>query len=280
MSHPTTCAKNANQHPGHIILEGKQKQCTSEQKQANDTEVERAQGEQETAQEHEEESQLTNPPKPKPRLHLIINDPSQDSAYTMKSVFGDDDRVESNMTILVAQGKLVGADEAIRIADQHSMDSQKWKPDSSWYEVFPSLSMLTTMILLTKTILFYWDCIDSSLEADKSKYSGVGDVVDWADKLASSKPLHTLLSQCSASNSHYAWLVSSMGMGSQIKVQAPPTSTCSSSHPATPMINNPPGAGTCDDDSPYIQGSDTGEHLAMSHPSAKTIHQRMNAMWL
>ncbi|KAI5999540.1 hypothetical protein EDD15DRAFT_2193603 [Pisolithus albus] len=201
-----------------------------------------------------------------------------------KSVFGDDDRVESDMTgmdlsggplmdlqgggeqlvdgggeelddelegslnemaqkrkctqkassrdaVLVAQGKLVGADEANRIADQHSMDGQKQKLDFSQYEIFPSLNMLTMMILLTKTILFYWDCIDSSLEADKSKYSGIGDVVDWADKLASSKPLHTLLSQCSASNSHYA---------------------CN--HPPTPMTNNIPDADICNDDSPYIQG--------------------------
>ncbi|KAI6095578.1 hypothetical protein EDD16DRAFT_1518038 [Pisolithus croceorrhizus] len=344
MSHPTTHAKNASQHPGHILLEGKQQQCTSEQKQANDAEAERAWEEQEAAWEcgiqrlvniidssiQEEESQLTNPPKPKPRPCLIVKDPSQDSTDMTKSVFGDDDRAESDMTgmdlsggslidsqgggeqlvdggeeldnklegslnkaaqkqkctqkasshdaVLVVRGKLVGADEANRIADWHSMDSQKWKPDSSRYEVFPSLSMLTMMILLTETILFYWDCIDSSLEADKNKYSGVREVVNWADKLASSKPLHTLLSQHSASNSHYAWSVSSMGMGSQIRVQAPPTSACSSSHPPTPMINNPPEAGTHDDDSPYIQGSDTGEHLAISHPSAKTIHRRMNAM--
>ncbi|KAI6100073.1 hypothetical protein EDD16DRAFT_1526586 [Pisolithus croceorrhizus] len=111
MSHPTTHAKNASQHPGHILLEGKQKQCTSEQKQANDAEGERAWEEQEAAWEcgiqqlaniidssiQEEESQLTNPPKPKPRLHLIVKDPSQDSADMTKSVFGDDDRAESDM---------------------------------------------------------------------------------------------------------------------------------------------------------------------------------------
>ncbi|KAI5980709.1 hypothetical protein EDD15DRAFT_2381486 [Pisolithus albus] len=278
----------------------------------------------------EEESQLTNPPKPKPRLHLIIKDPSQDSVDMTKSVFGDDDRVESDMigmdlsggslidsqgggewlvdggeeldnelegslnevaqkrkrtqkasshdAVLAARGKLVGADEANRIADRHSMDSQKRKPDSSRYTVFPSLSMLTTMILLTETVLFYWDCINSSLEVDKSKYSGVGEVVDWADKLASSKPLHTLLSQRSASNSCYVWSVSSTGTGSQIRVRAPPTSTCSSSRPPTPMINNPPEAGTHDDDSPYVQGSDTGERLAISHPSTKTLRHRTNAM--
>ncbi|KAI6095181.1 hypothetical protein EV401DRAFT_2083842 [Pisolithus croceorrhizus] len=136
----------------------------------------------------EEERQLTSPPKLKPRLHLIVKDPSQGSVDMTKSIFGDDDRTESNMT-----------------------------------------------------------------EADKSKYSGIGDVINWAGKLASSKPLHTLLSQHSASNSHYA--------------------CC----PATPMINNPPEAGT-HDDSPCIQGSDTGECLTMSHPSTKTICHRMNAM--
>ncbi|KAI6033975.1 hypothetical protein BKA83DRAFT_4121281 [Pisolithus microcarpus] len=138
--------------------------------------------------------------------------------------------------------------------------------------------MLTMMILLTKTVLFYWDCINSSLEVDKSKYPGIGEVVNWANKLTSSKPLHTLLSQHLASNSHYAQLVSSTGMGSQIKVQAPPTSTCSSSCPPTPMTNNAPDVDIHDDDSPYIQGSDTGEHLAVSHPSTKTVHHRMNAM--
>ncbi|KAI6004697.1 hypothetical protein EDD15DRAFT_2359442 [Pisolithus albus] len=345
MSRPTTRAKNANQHPGHILLEGKQKRRTSEQKQADDAEAERAREEREAARERgiqrlaniidssiqEEESQLTNPPKPKPRLRLIVKDPSQDSADTTKSVFGDDDRAASDMTgmdlsggpltdlqgggeqlvdgggeelddelegslnetaqkrkrtqkassrdaVLAARGKLVGADEANRIADRHSMDGQKRKLDSSRYEVFPSLNMLTTMILLTETVLFYWDCIDSSLEADKSKYSGVGDVVDWADKLASSKPLHTLLSQRSASNSRYARSVSSTGTGSQIRVRAPPTSTCSSSRPPTPMTNNAPDADIRNDDSPYIQGSDTGERLAVSHPSTKTVRRRTNAM--
>ncbi|KAI6098547.1 hypothetical protein F5141DRAFT_1066894 [Pisolithus sp. B1] len=215
MSCPTTHAKNASQHPGHIVLEGKQNSI------------------------QEEESQLTNPPKLKPRLCLIIKDLSQDSADMTKSVFGDDDRMESNMTDLQGGGEQLanGGEELDNelegslnemaqkqkctqkalIADRHSMDSQKQKPDSSQYKVFPSLSILTTMILLTETILFYWDCIDSSLEADKSKYSGVGDVVNWANKLTSSKPLHTLLSQCSASNSRYAWLVTSTGTGSQIK---------------------------------------------------------------
>ncbi|KAI5985952.1 hypothetical protein EDD15DRAFT_2200331 [Pisolithus albus] len=253
MSHPTTRAKNASQHPGHILLEGKQKRRTSEQKQADDVEAERAWEEQEAAWERgiqrlvniidssiqEEESQLTNPPKPKPRLCLIIKDPSQDSADMTKSVFGDDDRVESDMIDSQGGGeRLVDGGEELdnelegslneaaqKIADWHSMDSQKWKPDSSQYAVFPSLSMLTMMILLTETILFYWDCIDSSLEADKSKYSGIGEVVDWADKLASSKPLHTLISQRSASNSHYAWTnamaITDVVSGSELNESAP-----------------------------------------------------------
>ncbi|KAI5986493.1 hypothetical protein EDD15DRAFT_2373207 [Pisolithus albus] len=44
------------------------------------------------------------------------------------------------------------------------------------------------------------------------------------------------------------------------------------------MINKPPEAGTHDDNSPYVQGSDTGERLAISHPSAKTLRHRTNAL--
>ncbi|KAI5986656.1 hypothetical protein EDD15DRAFT_2200040 [Pisolithus albus] len=112
MSRPTTRAKNAHQHPGHIILEGKQKRRTSEQKQADDAAAERAREEQEAAQERgiqrlaniiddtiqEEENRLTNPPKPRPRLRLIVKDPSHESADTTESVMGDSDRLASDVT--------------------------------------------------------------------------------------------------------------------------------------------------------------------------------------
>ncbi|KAF8837099.1 hypothetical protein BDN67DRAFT_1014127 [Paxillus ammoniavirescens] len=64
MSHPVTRAKNSSQHPGQIVLEGKQKRCTSEQKQADDAQAEHILN----RTEQEEENLLTNPPRPRPRI--------------------------------------------------------------------------------------------------------------------------------------------------------------------------------------------------------------------
>lgn len=57
---------------------------------------------------------------------------------------------------------------------------------------------------LTETIFFYWDCVDLSIQVSaKSDVTGIGEVKDWADKLASMKFLHPF--QCSAStNSRYS----------------------------------------------------------------------------
>ena len=43
MTHPATHSKNTSQYPGHVVTEGKQKRHTSEQKQADDAEVDHAQ---------------------------------------------------------------------------------------------------------------------------------------------------------------------------------------------------------------------------------------------
>ncbi|KAI5984034.1 hypothetical protein EDD15DRAFT_2375581 [Pisolithus albus] len=319
MSRPTTHAKNAHQHPGHIILEGKQKRRTSEQKQADDAAAERAREEQEAAQERgiqrlaniiddtiqEEENRLTNPPKPRPRLRLIVKDPSHESADTTESVMGDSDRLASDVTgmdpadkrpsgevladsqgsgellvygleesevgleesltevvqkqkrtqktssrdaVLAARGEPGGGGGADRITDRHSMDVQKRKPTSA------------------------------RLDTDKQKFSGIGDVADWADKLASSKPLHTLLSQRSAASSRHARSISSMGTSSQIKLRTTPASTRSSTRPSTPAFSNPPTSETCNDDSPYLQGNDDSERQAMSNPSLKSVRRRTDTM--
>ncbi|KAI6011732.1 hypothetical protein EDC04DRAFT_2905318 [Pisolithus marmoratus] len=136
---------------------------------------------------------------------------------------------------------------------------------------------MTMMILLTETILFYWDCIDSSLETDKQKYSGIGAVTDWADKITFTKPLHTLLSQHSAASSHYAQSIPSMGVSS-VKLQGTPASTHSSTCPSTPVTSHPSNSAAFNDNSPYLQGNDNSEHQVMPNPSMKAIHHRTNAM--
>ncbi|KIK88113.1 hypothetical protein PAXRUDRAFT_152302 [Paxillus rubicundulus Ve08.2h10] len=51
MSHPVTHAKNANQHPGLILSEGKQIKCTLERKQADNSQAKQARQEHAAAQE-------------------------------------------------------------------------------------------------------------------------------------------------------------------------------------------------------------------------------------
>lgn len=86
MLRPTTHAKNANQHPGNILLKGKQKKHTPEEKQADDARVEQQRQEQAAAREHgikclanimdqaekDEKSLLTQPPKPRPQPCIIL----------------------------------------------------------------------------------------------------------------------------------------------------------------------------------------------------------------
>ncbi|KAI6003230.1 hypothetical protein F5J12DRAFT_893857 [Pisolithus orientalis] len=47
------------------------------------------------------------------------------------------------------------------------------------------------MLLLTKTILFYWDFLDVQSSSAKGNIAGIGKVKDWAEKLLSSKAIHS-----------------------------------------------------------------------------------------
>ena len=87
MSWPATCQKNSSQQPSLIILEGKQKCRTSEQKQADNTQAQMKKLEKLTVEKEglervvnlidravqEEESVLTN--WPKSWLHIIVKPP-------------------------------------------------------------------------------------------------------------------------------------------------------------------------------------------------------------
>ena len=92
------------------------------------------------------------------------------------------------------------------------------------------------MILLTETVLYYWDCLDelycqSSLESTKDSFAGVGPVKDWADRLASVKPLHPLLSRDSSPQVRTI----SSGTGNSTRIKGPRVTPASSTRPPTPI---------------------------------------------
>ena len=92
MSQPATHPKNASQHPGHILLKGKQNRHTAEQKQLDDARAEQQLQEKEAAWEQgikrlanivEQSTQdeglcIANPlrPRPQPRVVSKTADPS------------------------------------------------------------------------------------------------------------------------------------------------------------------------------------------------------------
>ena len=58
------------------------------------------------------------------------------------------------------------------------------------------LLLTCTMLLLTETVLFYWDFLDDLYQQSiKDNISGIGKIEDWANKITSAKPVHTLIAQ-------------------------------------------------------------------------------------
>ncbi|KAG6369747.1 hypothetical protein JVT61DRAFT_13616 [Boletus reticuloceps] len=112
------------------------------------------------------------------------------------------------------------------------------------------------MLVLTKTILFYWDSIDYNYrqgsQAAKDEFAGI---TDWAEKLASSKSLHSILSQHSTSSRYARSTSTTTGR------KAPhitPASTNYTSTPAPSTISEDPVVD-------YIDGDDEAERKLLSN---------------
>lgn len=70
------------------------------------------------------------------------------------------------------------------------------------------------MLLLTKTVLFYWDFLDVQSSSANGDVAGIGKVKDWAEKPLSSKAIHSpRVSASSASHCHASSLLNVMSLG-------------------------------------------------------------------
>ncbi|KIN99785.1 hypothetical protein M404DRAFT_30039 [Pisolithus tinctorius Marx 270] len=222
MSCPTTHAKNAHQHPGYILLEGKQVQRTSEQKQGDDAQTKQARLKQAATQERgikclaniveetecQEKMLLTDIPKPRPKLHIVLTTPvrpSEESELDIKPIAGMD---VSKDTMSGESADLDGDvnSQQVEVNGESPMQvvrKQRNQKTSTW-----------DMVEAVQGGNEFADSVDknqpekgkhqASVQASaKGDFAGIGEVKDWADKLALSRSLHTLLSQWSTStNSH------------------------------------------------------------------------------
>ncbi|KAF9233391.1 hypothetical protein BU15DRAFT_80144 [Melanogaster broomeanus] len=127
------------------------------------------------------------------------------------------------------------------------------------------------MIALTETVLFYWDSVDylcrqSNQASVKEDWAGVGEVRDWADKLASSKPINPLLSGSQRSTSASRHVRSISTSGSLIKGPHGTLVTASSARVTTASNVTTTESQECNS---YILGDDQVECNAMRNTSAK-----------
>jgi len=118
--------------------------------------------------------------------------------------------------------------------------------------------------LLTETVLYYWDCIDylyhQRAQVAKGDWAGIGEVQDWAGKLALSETLHTR----SISSSHTGSKGSHASHGSHFKPAISGTCPSTLGNTSTPQESE-------SDFNLYIHGDDQAEHNAMSNPTLKAV---------
>ena len=142
------------------------------------------------------------------------------------------------------------------------------------------LSLTCTMVLLTKTVLFYWDLLDDRYQQSiKDNISGVKEIEDWADKISAVKPLYTLAAQRSRGRgrgSRRGRTASSTNSRIQVHRGSPAT-TALESRASTPYSSTSLNTGGSNSTSiSYVDGLDE-EGLELP-PSTQTSLRRKQAV--
>lgn len=118
----------------------------------------------------------------------------------------DSDEEEIPSQAPVPCGTVLINEDSLEVADGLTPELTEF--EESQFEgsyLFPIIQV-PMALLLTETVLFYWDCIDficrenGQVAEAKDEWASVGDVKDWVDKLAS----QALLSQCFESTAYFS----------------------------------------------------------------------------
>ena len=291
MACPTTRAKNTSQHPGQVILDTVQKRHTSEQKQADNAQAELVKQEQAAAREQgfkwiaeiidcneqEQGDILANPPQPRPRLvlkaphaQLQMDKEEGGEAVEAENADADEDKPEEEGSQDESDGELTQKTsrrkrmwktltrEAIQIAqgmhesNHDRTDRGNSEPEKGNLSVSAVFLSPSRMLLLTETILFYWDSIDYHYRQDSQAAKGeFAGITDWADKLSSLKSLRTVLGSQRSTATHYTKTTKSVSTSTRTP-HITPASTNVSTRTSTPT----PSTISTDMLEDYIDGTD------------------------
>ncbi|KAI9464718.1 hypothetical protein HD554DRAFT_2121150 [Boletus coccyginus] len=123
-------------------------------------------------------------------------------------------------------------------------------------------------LALTETVLFYWDrndllCRQSNQTSAKDDWAE--EIKNWAEKVTSSKSLHTLLSQrSSTTQSRHARSISHSDSLTQGPCGTLATSSTRASPPSSGLTASESQPEECDS---YVQGDDQLERNSLSNPT-------------
>ncbi|KIJ06885.1 hypothetical protein PAXINDRAFT_19912, partial [Paxillus involutus ATCC 200175] len=304
MSRPNTRPTNANKHPGYILRDDKPKRHTSAQKQADDAQAEEARQEREAAKSRgikrlanivdeavqDEERVLTDPPRPRPRpprKEENSNNPDADASQIAEMEGIEEDSGSSAEAAGMDESAVDGIsqeeqdDDDVEIVPNKKPRSQKTSSCDSVQAARGAIQADGEKLRVSADGQKGKKQYPTSSELGKEEFTGIGEVKDWADKLDSSRPLHTMFSQHSGGSSRRAKSIASAATtGSLIKgPRATPASTRSrgstQARPSTPADASDASALTPELHNPasYIDADDKTERAAIS-TSAKAVVRR------
>ena len=288
MSHPVTRAKNANQHPGKIVLDMKQKHHNSEQKCQDDARMEQEKNKQDAAQAcaikrvadtlisetEAEKNLLTRCWHPRPHSALSQVQPSTTNGMqsdanrladrTYQSHFLDASELDAQISLgdgMDNMGRNDGEeDEEVPDKEAVSVKTKKRSaqkvttrdlveaartslhqfPGNHTALVIFHLYSSPQMLLLTETVLFYWDLFDASSSA-KEGGAGFGRVRDWAQSNVKGGTGSTRTSASHVTSTSNLFAPYSKSLGVKVKGSTRSSRSIATQPPATPASVVGPG---------------------------------------
>ncbi|KAG2115731.1 uncharacterized protein F5147DRAFT_769150 [Suillus discolor] len=271
---PNTCPKNANQHPGEILLQNKRKRRTAHQIQEDNEQVEHEWQEKEAAAQHTTEKIasiedkktlkdlkiLMHAPKPRPRAHPISK-----SKVSEPNIEYDDGIAEGAAEMEEVEMRNIAADdndgdEDFHLSEEENAEVQprnKRLQKTAYREAVHAERSVNNMGIKHDGMSHQNDVVS---DADRTKahgdqkgkkgfiadvctakddYVGMGKTKDWAEKLATSKLLRPQLESLrTTSHRQVSSITTSTAISKISKVTSAGADPTHSPHPTNNVQGN------------------------------------------
>ncbi|KAG1844847.1 hypothetical protein DFJ58DRAFT_843940 [Suillus subalutaceus] len=263
MVHPNTRPKNANQHPGEILLQDKRKRHTARQIQEDNDQAEHERQEKEATDQRTTEKIasiedkkalkdlkiLLHAPKPRPRARPVLK-----SKVSQPNIEDDDEIVEAaEMGDVEMEDVAAGNNDGDK--DFHPSEEEEEEENEEVQlrnKHVQKTAYRINMSYNQNSKVDISDQADPTARGDqkgkkgvadvcaaKDDYAGVGKTKDWAEKLATSKLLHPQLESLrTESHRRVSSITTSTAVSKISKVASTSTNPTGSPHPTNNVQGN------------------------------------------